>query len=44
MPGQDSPATAALKRENDRIEAELKKKGKEEADLRRMIKELQNQK
>ena len=41
MPGQDA---AALKRENDRIEADLKKKEKEEADLRRMIKELQNQK
>ena len=31
-------------RGNDRIEADLKKKEKEEADLRRMIKELQNQK
>ena len=47
MPGQDSAmekATAALKRENDRREAELKKKDKEEADLRRMIRELQNSK
>ena len=37
-------ATAALTRENDRREAELKKKEKEEADLRRMIRELQNNK
>ena len=47
MPGQDyemKKATAALKRENDRREAELKKKEKEEADLRRMIRELQNYK
>ena len=47
MPGQDSAmekATAALKRENDRREAVLKKNDKEEADLRRMIRELQNNK
>ena len=45
MPGQDSAmekATAALKRENDRREAEFKKNDTEEADLRRMIRELQN--
>ena len=41
MPVQDSQA---LKRENYRIEADLKKKEKDEADLRNMIKELQNQK
>ena len=33
---------SSLKRENDMREAELKKKDKEEADLRRMISELQN--
>ena len=47
MPGQDSEmkkATDNLRRENKRREAELKKKEKEEADLRRMIRELQNNK
>ena len=47
MPGQDyenKKATAALKRENDMREAELKKTDKEEADLRKMIRELQNSK
>ena len=43
MPGQDSQtkqATEALKRENERIEAENKRKDKEIADLLKKIKNL----